>query len=144
MCSSSHDSSRRLNSIFCCSPPEALPDLWGGVGGNCPWAPTASLQLASVDCLTVSYRAQSAYNTHWRYLICQINVLPRMNRRYCKHVICLTCMQHRQCLSCQHRERLCATESIIQSYLSFLVSQTPSLGSEASQPPALQTQLSYP
>ena len=46
------------------------------------------------------------------------------------------------CLSCQRRERLCAAELIIQSYLPLLVSQTPSLGSDASPPPALLTQLS--
>ena len=51
---------------------------------------------------------------------------------------------HRQCLSCQRRERLCAAELIIQSYLPLLVSQTPSLGSDASPPPALLIQLSYP
>ena len=50
----------------------------------------------------------------------------------------------RQCLSCQRRERLCAAELIIQSYLPLLVSQTPSLGSDASPPPALLMQLSYP
>ena len=51
---------------------------------------------------------------------------------------------HRQCLSCQRRERLCAAERIIQSYLPLLVSQTPSLGSDASPPPAMLMQLSYP
>ena len=51
---------------------------------------------------------------------------------------------HRQCLSCQRREKLCAAERIIQSYLPLLVSQTPSLCSDASPPPALLTQLSYP
>ena len=50
---------------------------------------------------------------------------------------------HRQYLSCQRRGRLCAAELIIQSYLALLVSQTPSLGSDASPPPALLTQLSY-
>ena len=40
-----------------------------------------------------------------------------MERRYCKHVICQTCMQHWHCLSCQRRERLCAGEHLIQSYL---------------------------
>ena len=82
-----------------------------------------------------------------------------MKRRYCKHVICQTCMQQcshnchmihmttsavPQCLSCQRRERLCAAERIIQSYLPLLVPQTPSLCSNASPPPALLTQLSYP
>ena len=55
-----------------------------------------------------------------------------------------TMQPHRQCLSCQRRERLCAAESIIQFYLPLLVSQTPSLGNNASPPPALVTQLSYP
>ena len=55
-----------------------------------------------------------------------------------------TMQPHRQCLSCQRRERLCAADLIIQSYLPLLVSQTPSLGSDASPPPALLTQLSYP
>ena len=55
-----------------------------------------------------------------------------------------TMQLHRQYLSCQCRERLCAAELIIQSYLPLLVSQTPSLGSDASPPPALLTQLSYP
>ena len=49
-----------------------------------------------------------------------------------------TMKPHRQCLSCQHREMLCAAERIIQSYLPLLVSQKPSLGSDASPPPALQ------
>ena len=31
-----------------------------------------------------------------------------MELRYCKHVICQTCMQHWQCLACQRSERLCA------------------------------------
>ena len=44
----------------------------------------------------------------------------------------------------QCRWGLCAAELIIQSYLPLLVSQTPSLGSDASTPPALLTQLSYP
>ena len=39
-----------------------------------------------------------------------MNLLSRMQQGYCKHVICQTCMQHWQCLSCQHRERLCAAE----------------------------------
>ena len=43
----------------------------------------------------------------------------------------------------QRRERLCAAELIILSYLPLLVSQTPSLGSDASPPPALLKQLSY-
>ena len=43
-----------------------------------------------------------------------------MERRYCKHVICQTCMQHWQCLSCQHCERFCAGECLIQPYLSLL------------------------
>ena len=47
-----------------------------------------------------------------------------------------TMQPHHQCMSCQHRERLCAAELIIQSYLPLLVSQTPSLGSDASAPPA--------
>ena len=55
-----------------------------------------------------------------------------------------TMQPHRQCLSCQRRDRLCVVERIIQSYLPLLVSQTPSLGSDASAPPALLTQLSYP
>ena len=50
-----------------------------------------------------------------------------------------TMQPHRQCLSCQRRERLCAAERIIQPYLPLLLSQTPSLGSEASPPPALLT-----
>ena len=44
----------------------------------------------------------------------------------------------------QRHERLCAAERIIQSYLPLLVSQTPPLSSDASPPPALLTQLSYP
>ena len=32
-------------------------------------------------------------------------MLPRMKQRYCKHVVCQTCMQHQQCLSCQRLER---------------------------------------
>ena len=55
-----------------------------------------------------------------------------------------TMQPHRQCLSRQHRERLCAAELIIQSYLPLLFSQIPSLGSDASPPPALLMQLSYP
>ena len=55
-----------------------------------------------------------------------------------------TMQPHRQCLLCQRREWLSATELIIQSYLLLLVSQTPLLGSNASPPPALLTQLSYP
>ena len=50
--------------------------------------------------------------------------------RLCMHVMCLTCMQHRQCMPCQRRERLCAAGRLFQSYLSLLVSQTPSLGSD--------------
>ena len=34
-----------------------------------------------------------------------------------------TMQQHWQCLSCQRRERLCAIERIIQSYLPLLVSK---------------------
>ena len=49
-------------------------------------------------------------------------------RRACKHW---------QCISCQRRERLCADEHLIQSFLSLLVSQTPSLGSDASPPQPL-------
>ena len=45
-----------------------------------------------------------------------------------------TMQPHRQCLSYQCRERLCAAELIIHSYLPLLVSQTPSLGSDASPP----------
>ena len=73
-----------------------------------------------------------------------------MKLRYCKHVMCWTCMQHakmqphRQCLSCQRRERLCVAERLIQSDPPLLVSQTPSLWRDASPPPALLTQLSYP
>ena len=38
-------------------------------------------------------------------------MLPWMKRRYCKHVMCRTCMQQcSQCLSCHRRERLCATK----------------------------------
>ena len=40
------------------------------------------------------------------------------------------------------KAQLCATERIIQSYLPLLVSSTPSLGSDASPPPATLTQLS--
>ena len=43
----------------------------------------------------------------------------------------------RQCMPCQRRDRLCAAELLIQSYLSLLVSQTPSLGSDASPPQPL-------
>ena len=50
-----------------------------------------------------------------------------------------TMQPHPQCLLCQRRERLCAAERIFQSYLPLLVSQTPSLGSDASPPPALLT-----
>ena len=39
--------------------------------------------------------------------------------------------------ACQHRERLCAAECLIQSYLSLLVSQTPPLCSDASPPQPL-------
>ena len=42
-----------------------------------------------------------------------------MQLRYCKHVICQTCMQHWQCLTCQHRERLCDGEHLIQSIYHF-------------------------
>ena len=50
-----------------------------------------------------------------------------------------TCMQHWQCRSCQRRERLCAGERLVQSYLSLLVSQTTSLSSDASPPPLRDT-----
>ena len=43
-----------------------------------------------------------------------------MKRRYCLHVMYRTCMKHRKCLPCQRRERLCAAERLIQSYLSLL------------------------
>ena len=39
------------------------------------------------------------------------------------HLAC----NNRQCLSCQRRERLCDTECLIQSYISFLVSNTTTL-----------------
>ena len=70
-----------------------------------------------------------------------------MQRRYCKHVMCRTCMQ--QCshiVSVCHASvvRGCVPELIIQSYLPLLVSQTPSPGSNASPPPALLMQLSFP
>ena len=47
----------------------------GGVGGNCPWAPRlggplASLELASVACLTVTYRA----HRHILSLLCTIGI----------------------------------------------------------------------
>ena len=67
-----------------------------------------------------------------------------MKRRCCKHVMCRTCMQHRKCMPCQRRERLCAAERLIQSYLSLPVSQTPPLCNDASTPQPLETQLSYP
>ena len=51
--------------------------------------------------------------------------------------MCRTCMKNRQCLPCQRRERLCAAERLIQSYLSLLVFQTPPLCSAASPPPPL-------
>ena len=76
-------------------------------------------------------------------------MLPRM-KRYCQHDHATMQPQRqsafvpRQCLSCQRRERLCAAERIIQYYLPLLVSQTPSLGSDASPPLALLKQLSYP
>ena len=57
--------------------------------------------------------------------------------RYCKHVMCRTCMTDRQCLPCQRCERLCAADRLIQSYLALLVSQTPPLCSFASPPPPL-------
>ena len=51
---------------------------------------------------------------------------------------------HSQCHHARGTVRLCAAECIIQSFLPLLVSQTPSLGNDASPPPALLTQLSYP
>ena len=53
-------------------------------------------------------------------------------------------VQHRQCLSCQRRVWLCASEHLIQSYLSLLVSQTPSLCSDASPPPPLHEAVVIP
>ena len=47
------------------------------------------------------------------------------------------CIQHRQCMPCQRRERMCATERLIQFYLSLMVSQTPPLCSDASPPQPL-------
>ena len=49
-----------------------------------------------------------------------------------------------QCRSCQHRERLCAGEYLIQSYLSLLVSQTPSGGSDDLPPPPLHEAVATP
>ena len=49
-----------------------------------------------------------------------------------------------QCLQCQHRERLCACEHLIQSHLALLVSQTPILGSYASPPPPLHEAVVVP
>ena len=46
-------------------------------------------------------------------------------------------MQHRQRTPCHRRERVCAAERLIQSYLSLLVSQTPPLCSDASPPQPL-------
>ena len=60
------------------------------------------------------------------------------------YVTCQTCMQDCQCLPCQRRERLCAAELLSQSYLSLLVNQTPSLGSDASPPPALHEAVVVP
>ena len=60
-----------------------------------------------------------------------------MKRRYCKHVMCWTCMKHRQCQPCERRERLCAAECLIQSNLPLRVSQTPPLCRDASPPPPL-------
>ena len=59
------------------------------------------------------------------------------------HVSDVHVQPHRQCLSFQCREWLCAAELITQSYLPLLVSQTPSLGRDAIPPPALLTQLLY-
>ena len=67
-----------------------------------------------------------------------------MKRRYCKHVIFGTCMQQRQCMPCQCRERLCAAERLIQSYLSLLVSQTPHSAATPHHHNRRETQLSYP
>ena len=59
------------------------------------------------------------------------------------HVTCVASvgrackMQHRQCMPCQRRDRLCAAERLLQSYLSLLVSQTPPLCSDASPPQPL-------
>ena len=55
-----------------------------------------------------------------------------------------TMQPYRQCLSCQRRERLCAAERIIPSYLPHLVSQTPSHGSDASRPQPLQDAVVLP
>ena len=41
-----------------------------------------------------------------------INLLSRMQRWYCKHVVCQTCLLYWQCLSCQRRERLYAGECL--------------------------------
>ena len=47
-----------------------------------------------------------------------------MKRRYCKCVMWRTCMQHQQCMPCQHLERLCATECLIQSSITSGFSNT--------------------
>ena len=51
-------------------------------------------------------------------------VLQACIRQTCITVITLQWLacNNRQCLSCQRRERLCAAERLIKSYLSFLVS----------------------
>ena len=83
-------------------------------------------------------------------LIFVINLWPRewscgiASMSYVRRARCMPVVQHWQCLSCQRRDRLCAGEHLIQSYLSILVSQTPSLGSDASPPPPLHEAVVVP
>ena len=54
---------------------QPVPNLWGeGLGAIAPGPPGqgAQLNVCNLQVWTVTYRAQSAYNTHWRYchLIC--------------------------------------------------------------------------
>ena len=61
-----------------------------------------------------------------------------------RRALCMQSCKYRQCISCQRRERLCAGEHLIQSNVSLLVSQTPSLGSDASPPPPLHEAVVVP
>ena len=79
-----------------------------------------------------------------------MNVLPRMKLRYCEHVMCRMCMQQINNAATSPVSVMPASWEVVcswahhPSYLPLLVSQTPSLGGDASRPPALLTQLSYP
>ena len=73
-----------------------------------------------------------------------------MKRRSCKHVMCRTCMQKCSHMPTSSVSAMPASWEIMccwahHPFLSTTsVSQTPTLGSDASPPPTLLTQLSYP